>query len=123
MTDNFEMFFNGRKVEFPFDMNEVFSQLDAKKITPSQQFFNHSLFPERQIIVCKDTPAREAITDMNKRIIKIEELLKLRKKIPIKKTISNIKETSKTKGDLKKKPIVKEKKKSKVIRNKIGKKK
>ena len=124
MTNKFEMFINGRKIEIPFDINEMFSQLGLQEAIPKPQPLIPISNLTRQIIVSKDTAAREAIIDMNKRITKIEEKLNLRKKIPItpvKKAISKTKATPKTKGKSKVKPKVKEK--SKVITKKIIKRK
>ena len=130
MTNNFEMIINGRKIEFPFNIDEMFSQLGQQEAIPHPQSFvpkiptQHSFV--RQIITCKDTAVREVVIDINKRLIKIEELLKIRKKTPAKKIISKTKETPKTKGKSKEKSKttkLKVKEKSKVIKKKSGKKK
>ena len=140
MTNNFEMIINGRKIELPFDINEMFSQLDLGLQEATSQPVMPIVHPQhsvvRKIITCKDTAVRDVVIDINKRLIKIEELLKLRKKAPAKKVISKTKETPKTKGKskekskttkLKVKKKSKEelriKEKSKVIKKKIGKKK
>ena len=150
MADIFEMFINGRKFELPFNMEGLFSQLrdpvinrqftedlqkqnreidqllaeESRKITPLPLQPKYHF--ESHVTNYKDLPLREAVINMNKRIIKIEELLKLRTKAPITKTkvISKTKESSKAKEIPKGKPKVKEKpKNSKVTKKKIGKKK
>ena len=126
MTNNFEIFINGRKIEFPFDIDEMFSQLGLQEVTPQPVMPiihpQHSIV--RKIITCKDIAVREVVIEMNKRIMKIEELLKIRKKTPAKKVISKTKGKTKVKEIPKKKLKVEGKpKNSKGIKKKIGKKK
>ena len=156
MTENIQIIIDGKKIELPFNINELFSQLSSQERTPSpQQVFPkpQPLFPSnrpqsrfhkqepfcprpksrlrrvrptqqmvKKIIMCKDIPARNVIMDLNKRITKLEELLKALLKVnkPTKKVVST-KEVSKSKKIPKTKEILKNK--SKIMRKKVGKKK
>ena len=151
MTNNIKIMFNGREIELPFNIEELFSQLGSQEGIPSPHpFFSKStpLFTEqkpviptqqirRKIAMCKDVPARNVIISLNKRIIKLESLLKVKAsteleeslKTPFikkdiltkKKIISKTKRTPKIKGKSKVKPKAKEK--SRMTKKKIGKKK
>jgi len=145
MADNLKIMFNGREVELPFNINDIFSQIQKmeQRQPPQEERPQHlpeerpqhlPIAPQRQIIrkitMCKDTAVRNVVIDMNKRLTKLEELLKEKTKSTketkgtketkstktnITKTISKAKETPKTKG--------KSKEKAKVTKKKIGKKK
>ena len=151
MTKNIKIIFNGQEVELPPQIHELFSQLTQQEAIPSPHpFFPKPppLFPKpklasppqqivKTIVICKDVPVRNVVIELNQRVTKLEELLKVKAstelekslKTPFvkkgiltkKKIISKTKETPETKGKSKVKP--KSKEKAKVTKKKIGKKK
>ncbi len=146
MEENFKLIVNGKEVEFPFNINDMFAQLVPKEMNSSQPTTPklkqpvkvHPLHPSvlpgqhqiiKKVVLCKDTEARNVIIKLNKRIKMLEEILikkqlikqrKVKKSSVTKKKVtksnSNTKGGSKTKGRSKTKA-------KKIAGKKIGKKK
>ncbi len=153
MENNIKIMLNGREIELPFNINELFSQLNQQEDIPGP----HPSFPKptplfptprpsaiqtkqivRRITLCKDVPVRNVVMELSQRIAKLEELLNVKasteleeslktpfvkKGIPTKKKIIS-KTKEIPKTKGKSKANLKSKKKTKVIKKKkIGKKK
>jgi len=138
MTNNIKIKIGDREIDLPFNLEEMFSQLQGKEMNrlfhnrpkelipipkiPRPQIQSQQVI--RKIVHCKDIQVREVVIDMNKRLTKLEKLLEgktlIKKGIDKQKIISKAKETPKTKGKSKEKP--KDNKKSKGTKKKVGKK-
>ena len=91
------MMINGKEVKFPFDIDNILSQImgeppiqQQEKIIPPQ----HQVI--KKVLICQDVNARKAILGMDKRITRLEEQLK---------ELSQSKNKPKKKIDIKKKEV------------------
>ena len=91
------MMINEEEVRFPFDIDNMLSQIMGELSTPQQQEVTP---PQHQVIkkvlICQDINARKAILGMDKRITILEKQLK---------ELSQLKNKPKKKIDIKKKEV------------------
>ena len=71
------MMINGEEVRFPFDINNMFSQIMNEPPTQKlERTAPHQHQIIKRILICQDVNARKAILGMDKRVTKLEEQLK-----------------------------------------------
>ena len=110
---------DGQEIKIPFNgIEEMFKQLIPQQLPEPRKIVSpvpiqRSQQIIRRIMECRDTEVRNVVIEMNQRLNKLEELLKLKDQTPAKKIISKTKVNTKpikllmTKGKSKEKPKVK----------------